>query len=520
MKKLTLSTARLAVLMAVLTAVSKLLGFVREMVLANYFGAGPVTDAYIMAQSIPNNLMAAVISAVGTSYLPAFSAKNEKEGREAADRFTSQLVDLQLLIIAAVVALGCLLARPLISVFAPGFSGETADLTAWYLRFAFFVLFFSVLTYIFGAWLNYKGVFLPQIVYAVAANLVLITVVVISASTDRRLLIIGPLASAALTGTAHFIRAKKEGFRYTPDFSLSEGVKEVIGLAVPIFIGGYVSQINLAIDKILASGLAEGCVSALNYANQIIGSISGLTVTIFVTILYPRLNMAYVQGDHERMSDLSERGIRLIWILAVPLSFGLICYAPDVIRLLFERGAFSAAATKLTSSALVFYSIGLAFLSLNTLITKIYYSMHDTKTAVKCSAVSVLLNIVLNLALVGPMGHAGLALATSISYMANTALLGYTFTRRYPSIRLLSSFKAPLQILAVSAVSVGCSRLVYSAAGTGIVRLALCCALAVVLYLAMLKILHFQELDLIYQLFGRGRKSGDAPSGGEGSREE
>ena len=201
MKKLTLSTARLAVLMAVLTAVSKLLGFVREMVLANYFGAGPVTDAYIMAQSIPNNLMAAVISAVGTSYLPAFSAKNEKEGREAADRFTSQLVDLQLLIIAVVVALGCLLARPLISVFAPGFSGETADLTAWYLRFAFFVLFFSVLTYIFGAWLNYKGVFLPQIVYAVAANLVLITVVVISARTDRRLLIIGPLASAALTGT-------------------------------------------------------------------------------------------------------------------------------------------------------------------------------------------------------------------------------------------------------------------------------------------------------------------------------
>ena len=283
MKKLTLSTARLAVLMAVLTAVSKLLGFVREMVLANYFGAGPVTDAYIMAQSIPNNLMAAVISAVGTSYLPAFSAKNEKEGREAADRFTSQLVDLQLLIIAAVVALGCLLARPLISVFAPGFSGETADLTAWYLRFAFFVLFFSVLTYIFGAWLNYKGVFLPQIVYAVAANLVLITVVAISASTDRRLLIIGPLASAALTGTAHFIRAKKEGFRYIPDFSLSEGVKEVIGLAVPIFIGGYVSQINLAIDKILSSGLAEGCVSALNYANQIIGAISGLTVTIFST---------------------------------------------------------------------------------------------------------------------------------------------------------------------------------------------------------------------------------------------
>ena len=213
-----LSTARLALFMAVLTAVSKALGFVREMVLANYYGAGMVTDAYVMAQSIPTSLLGALISAVATSYMPAFSRIAELEGDEKAYRFTSKLINLQFSIIAIVVAVGCVLARPLVRIFAPGFSAETAELTAFYLRFAFFVLFFTVLTYVFGALLNYKGIFLPQILYGIADNLVLIAVVMISAKTDRRLLIAAPLAGAAIMGIPHFLKAKRKAIPTAPIF--------------------------------------------------------------------------------------------------------------------------------------------------------------------------------------------------------------------------------------------------------------------------------------------------------------
>jgi putative peptidoglycan lipid II flippase len=191
----------------------------------------------------------------------------------------------------------------------------------------------------------------------------------------------------------------------------------------------------------------------------------------------------------------------------VPASLGLICYSRDIIRVLFERGAFEAQATGLTSSALAFYAPGLAFLSLNTLITKIYYSMHDTKTAVKCSALSVLLNIVLNLMLVGPMGHAGLALATSISHMANTALLCFTFRRRYPSVKLISSFRTPVLVLVLSVLAVGASRLLYKALGSGLLKLALCCGLAALIYLALLRLFRFEDIGLLKQLV-KGKKEG------------
>ncbi|MCF0150470.1 MAG: murein biosynthesis integral membrane protein MurJ [Firmicutes bacterium] len=500
-----LTTAQLAVFMAVLTLFSKVLSFVREMVLANYFGAGIITDAYVMAQSIPNSLLAAVISAVGISYMPNFSKKLELEGEESANLFTSQLVNLQLLIIAAVVAAGSVFAGPLVNLFAPGFSEEAAALTAWYLRPAFCVLFFTMLAYIFGAWLNYKGIFLPQMVFGILQNVVLIIIVAVSASVDYHLLILGPLFGYGVYGVLHVLWARKNGFRYTPNFSLNEAVSDVLRLAIPVFLGGYVNQINLAIDKMLASGLTTGCVSALNYANQIINSISALTVTIFVTILYPRLNKAFVQGEYERMSSLSERGIRLICVLSVPFSMGLICYASDVIRVIFERGAFDPQATVLTASALSFYSVGLAFLSVNTLITKIYYSMHDTKTAVRCSAVSVLLNIVLNLVLVRYMAHAGLALATSISHMANTVLLVYTFRRRYPQIRLMAAPQALLKLLAISAVSVAGSRLLYGVMGAGLLNLMLCAGLAVLVYLALLWLLRFDEIRLLRDLIARRR---------------
>ena len=508
MKKLNLTTAQVAAVMAILTAGTKLLGFVREMVLANYFGAGEVTDAYGMAQSIPNTLLAGVVSAVAISYMPILSGKVEKEGEAAGNLYTSRLLNALMVLICGAIALGAVFARPLVRLFAPGFAGTQAELTVWYLRIAFFAVLFNAFIYIFEAYLQYKNVFHPQIVLGYSQSIAIIAFIVIAAKTDVRLLVFGIAAGYALRGFGCWALAARHGYSYTPDFHMSGAVKEAILLALPIFIGGSVVQINTFVDRMLASGLAKGSVSALNYANEIINAIVMLTVSILVTIVYPRLNQAFTQGDTERIGELTERGISVLAIVAIPFALGAMVYAGPVIRLVYQRGAFDETAARLTAGALLFYAIGLPFLAANQLITKVFYSLHDTKTAVGCSIASVACNIALNLLLVRPMAHAGLALATSIAQIVNAVLLTVMFRRKYPEIGLLRDPIKLLKIFSLAGGAVGISYLCFRLLGDTIkcsllITLAGTVAAAGIAYLVLLKAAKFEEISLIRDLFRR-----------------
>ena len=508
MKRKSLTTAQTAAFMAILTAGTKLLGFVREMVLAAFYGAGEITDAYNMAQNIPNILLGGMVSAVAISYMPILSRKVNDLGKDEGDLYTSRLLNGLILLICGAIALGALLARPLVSIFAPGYEAGQADLTAWYLRFAFFSVLFTAFIYIFEAYLQYKGTFFPQIVLGYVQSAAVIAFVVISSKTDYHLLILGAVAGFALRGLGCWVIAGREGYRYTPDFHMGGAVKEAILLALPIFIGGSVAQINTFVDRMLASGLQTGSVSALTYSNEIINAIVMLTVTILVTIIYPRLNQAFAQGDRESIGTMTERGINVLALLAVPLSFGAMVYARPVIRLVFEHGAFDAEDTAMTSAAFFCYAIGLTFLAVNQLITKVFYSLHDTVTAVFCSVTAVVCNIVLNLILVRSMAHAGLALATSIAQAVNALLLYYTFKRKYPDIRLLRSKGKLLKIALFSAAAVAISYLCYWLLNDKINSPQLVClagavAAAGIAYLALLKAAGFEELGILKDLVKR-----------------
>ena len=456
-----LTTAQTAAFMAILTVGTKVLGFVREMVLAAFYGAGEITDAYNMAQNIPNILLAGLVSAASVAYMPILSRKVESEGQMEGDLYTSRLLNSLILVICTAIALGAIFAKPLVGIFAPGYEGTQASLTVWYLRFAFFSVLFTAFVYIFEAYLQYKGVFFPQIVLGYVQSIAVIVFVVFSSRTNYHLLIFGIVLGFALRGLGCWAIAGRQGYRYSPDFHMGDAVKEAMLLALPVFLGGSVSQINTFVDRMLASGLPEGSVSVLTYGNEIINSIVMLTVTILVTIIYPKLNQAFAQGDRRQIGTLTERGINVLALLAVPISMGAMLYAQPVIRIVYEHGAFTAEDTRRTAAAFFCYAIGLTFLAVNQLITKVFYSLHDTKTAVYCSVASVVCNIVLNLILVRSMAHAGLALATSIAQTINALLLYYTFKRKYPDIKLLSSKRKLVRIVFFSAVSVAISYLCF-----------------------------------------------------------
>ena len=508
LKKRNLTIAQTAALMAILTGGTKFLGFIREMVLATFYGAGEITDAYNMSQSIPNILLTGIVSSVGIAYMPILSKKIESEGPDGGDLYTSRLLNVVTGILLCVIAIGILLARPIASIFAPGFSVFQSNLTVWFLRWAFFSALFTAFIYVFEAYLQYHGVFSPQIALTYLQSITVIIVIVISTRVSYSILIFGPFIGYMLRSTGCMLLAKHNGFHYSLDFKANEAVHETIILAFPVFIGGSVAQINTFVDRMLASSLPKGSISALTYSNEIINAIVMLTVTILVTILYPRLNQAFVSGNHEAIGALIERGINLIALIAVPFSIGAMVYAVPVISLIYEHGAFTTDNTNATASAFFCYAIGLSFLAINQLITKAFYSFHDTKTAVYCSITSVIINIILNLILIRFLAHVGLALATSIAQMINAVLLYFSFGYKYKDITLLRSKKKIALIVVFSTASIAISYLSYILVKNGLHASNVICLLssviiAVGIYLVMLIAAKFEELNILKSLINR-----------------
>ncbi|MDO5331462.1 MAG: murein biosynthesis integral membrane protein MurJ [Bacillota bacterium] len=504
-----LTTTQLALTLAILTVGSKLLGFIRELLLANYYGASYITDAYTMSMSIPNNLLAGIVGAAATAYMPVFSKKVEEQGEDAGNTFTSQIINLLLCVVGVVMILGWIFAEPLVHLFAPGFQGETFELTTFYIRVAFVMVFFSVIANMLGSYLEYKGVFVLPTLLTYLQNICIISAIIICAKTNTpEGLIFGITTGFLLMAVSKIIIAKKHGYKYTADFNFSKPVKEIIVLAVPVFIGSSAGEINALIDRILASNLSEGSVSALQYGNLFSGLISSLTITVFVTIIYPRLTQAFALNDFERISDVSERGINLIALLMVPCTLGALVYASPAIQVVYERGAFNAVATDLTAAAFFYYGIGMAFTATRSFLDKIFYSVHDTVTPVKCSIVAVFFNIVLNITLVKVMGHAGLALATSISQIISTLLEYYLFGKKFPQITLLKSKRKLARIILFSIISVGISYLFFYFVGNVVwmprmLLLGGAVMIAALIYLLLLYIFKFEELELFKDLINR-----------------
>ena len=508
--KFALTTAQTAVFMAILTFAGKLLGMIREVVQANYYGTGMVSDAYVMAQKIPDAVMAAVISAAALSYMPMLSSKLEKEGLREGNRFTSQLINLLMLVSGGVAILGSVFAPRIVGLLAWGYEGETAELTVFYMRWVFISIIFNAVVVIMEAYLQYRNVFLPQPILGYVQNISIISFMVLSSFIGYRLLIFGRVIGWALRALALLLLGFSRGYRHSLSFSVSGAVKEAAILAVPIFIGGSVNQINTMIDSSLASGLSAGSVSALYYGNLLVGFISAMTATVLLTMLYPRMNQAFVTEDYDRIGALAERSINLIVMISVPLTMGVMAYSSSITKIIYERGFFGEASTDMTKSALFYYAIGISFIAVSQIITKLFYSMHNTKTAVKCSAIAVLTNIVLNLILIRFMGHSGLALATGVAQIINAALLYYAFRHRYPGIKLLRSWKKIIMISVLSTVSIGISYGVYvllrGVALPELICFAAAAALAAAIYLTSAKIAGFEELDLLSDLIKRGEK--------------
>jgi len=426
-----------AIIIMIITVVSKVFGFFRELVLSYFYGASAISDAYLISLTIPAVIFSFVGTGLSTGFIPMFSQIREKHGDSEANKFTSNIVNILLLISTVLVVLGLIFTEPIVKLFASGFKGQTLAMAIRFTKLSLVGIYFTGTTYIYSAYLQLNNRFLTPALIGVPYNIIIIIAIAISANKDPLFLILGSVLATASQLFILIPSIKRSGYRHK--FSINfkdEHLKNLMFIALPVIVGVSVNQINTLVDRTIASGLVVGGISALNYANRLNGFVQGLIVTPVATVLYPSISKMAANDNIKGLKAAINEAINSISILIMPITVGAMLFAEPIVKLLFGRGAFDANAITLTTSALVFYSIGMIGFGLRDILSRAFYSQQDTKTPMINGSIAVIMNIVLNIILSRYMGIGGLALATSISAIFSTGLLFVNLRKKIGALGL------------------------------------------------------------------------------------
>jgi putative peptidoglycan lipid II flippase len=410
------------------TLLSRVLGFVRDAVIAWFLGAGFSSDAFIAAFRIPN-LMRRLFAegSLSSAFIPVFTDYVVKQGQPEAFNLARSAFKLLAVILVIVTICGILLSPWIVRIIAPGFGAEKQELTITLTRLMFPYIFFIGLVALCMGILNVLGHFAAPALAPVILNVSIIGAVLIISpflATPVVGLALGVLIGGVLQLFAQLPVLMRKGFRFRKKVKLLHpGLKQVFALIPPVILGGAVYQINIVIGTFLGSLLTEGSITYLYFADRLVQFPLGVFAIAAATAVLPSLSRQAANREFNALRDTFSYALKLVFFITVPAMVGLIVLREPIVALLFQRGQFDAEATRLTAQALLYYSIGLWAFSAVRIVTATFFAMRDTRTPVKMAVISISANIVLGVILMRPLSHSGLALATSIASIVNLGLL-------------------------------------------------------------------------------------------------
>ena len=428
---------------------SRVLGLIREMVIAALFGASRNMDAYLTAFRAPNMLRDLFAEgALSTAFVTTFSRRIATEGDQSAWRLASKVATLTLVFMSAITLLGIVFAPFVIDILAPGFPAEKAALTIQLTRIMFpFILLVSLAALVMGM-LNAKDVFgIP----ALASSFFNIGSIVGGVALcywldpqanwrhphfgERGLvgLAIGTLLGGLLQLLVQFPSASRVGFRFKFDFDWRDpGVRTILGLMAPATIAASAVQVNVAVNSGFASTLGNGPITWLNIAFRLMQLPLGVFGVAVATVTLPLISRSAALGNTQEFRGALAHAMRLVMLLTIPSAIGLIILAEPIIALIYQHGRFTAAATVQTAAALRFYALGLAGYAGVKVLAPAFYALDKRHLPMIVSLISIAVNFGLNWLFTFHLGlgHRGLALSTSFVAMTNFLLL-YTMMRRH-----------------------------------------------------------------------------------------
>jgi putative peptidoglycan lipid II flippase len=411
---------------------SRILGFVRDLVFAQVFGASSFTDAFFVAFKIPNFMRRLFAEgAFATAFVPVLTEyRTQRDFRQLKD-FVDHVAGSLGLVLLAVSLVGVVASPLIVSLFAFGWviDGETEklDLAAEMLRLTFPYLFFISLTAFAGGILNAHDRFAVPAFTPVLLNLVLIAAALWLAPQMEQ-----PIVALAwgvfIAGVTQFVfqlpflGQLRLIPRPRPGFH-DPGVRRILKLMVPALFAVSVTQINLLLDTVLASFLVTGSISWLYYSDRLMEFPLGILGVALSTVILPRLSRRQAEAAPDKFSSELDWGLRIALTFGVPSAVGLAVLAAPTISTLFQSAVFDAHDVAMAERSLIAYALGIQAFILIKVLAPGFYARQDTRTPVRIGVIAMATNMVFNLVLIFPLQHAGLALATSLSAYLNAYLL-------------------------------------------------------------------------------------------------
>lgn len=439
----------------VVTILAKVIGFAREQVLSFAYGASMYTDIYVMAMNIPNVIFAAIGAALSTTFIPIYCDISENKGEKEAKKFINNILTI-VFILCVIIAILCLVfTKPLLKVFAFGFRGETLSIAIDFTRILIGSIVFIGIANVLTSYLQVKNNFTVPGLISLPQNIIVIIAIILSIKQGPYVMVWGTLVGMSMQVLFQLPFAYKEGYRLKPRVDLKDkNLKKMLILTGPVLIGVAVHQVNTMIDRSIASTLVEGSISALNFADRLNSFVLALFITSIAAVIYPMLSKLSTSKNDEVFKDYIVKSSNSIILLVMPVAVGAIILSTPIVRLLFERGAFDETATNMTSIALAMYSVGLVAYGLRDITNKVFYSLQDTKTPMIYGVIAMGLNIVFNIILSQFMGHAGLALGTSLSAIICTILLYINLGKKIGNFGQVKIIKTAIKAL-IAAIIMG-----------------------------------------------------------------
>lgn len=447
---------RSGLLVMIITMVSRVLGLVRAGIIAYYFGASAMTDAFFSAFKISNFFRQLLgEGALGSSFIPLYNERVESEGEENSKQFIYSILNLLFVFSTIVTILMIIFSQGIIDGIVSGFPDETKIIASRLLKImSVYFVFISLSGMICAILNNFKQFAVPAST-SIFFNLAIILASMYFGKTygiDALAygVVIGGLFQLLVVLPAFFKIMK--GYSFKIDWK-DPYLKKIFIMICPMLVGIVARQVNTIVDQMFASYLAEGGVSALENATRLYLLPVGVFGVSISTVIFPALSKAMSKNDLDGATDNIVKGLNILLFLIIPSTAVLTFYAPEVIRLTLSYGKFDEEAVRVTSQALLYYSLGLYFYTAIYLMTRAFYSVKNSKYPVKFSIISIVINIVLNFLLIKSMAYRGLALSTSIASGVNFFLLLIVFRRKYINFSLKKSYIFFIKTFIITAIA-------------------------------------------------------------------
>ena len=515
--------ARAAGILGSATVLSRIMGMVRDMVVSRLFGAGLATDAFFAAFQIPNMLRRFFAEgALTAAFVPTFSSTLTLRGDEKARELANTCFTLLTIVMAVITLAGIVLSPVIVGLMFPGFSAEPGkfELTVLLNRLMFPSIFFISLVALCMGILNTLRHFFTPAISTVFLNIAMI----LSALCLRGFfavpitaLAVGVLIGGCIQLLLQLPVLWGKGYRVTPNFNFkSPEIRSIALLMVPSVFGVGVYYLNIMVSAILASLLPQGSVSFLYYAQRLFEFPQGIFTVSVAQAVLPSMSRQAAEGDMDGMKNSISFGLRLMLFITIPAMVGLIICSTPIFSLIFMGGAFTYDTAVKSASALMYYSVGLSFVALTRVLAPVFYALKDTKTPVYTALITFVINLCLSLALMGPLKHGGLALATTLSAFCNMLLLLWLLRRKIGpfggnNISMTAVKSSAASIPMAVLVWYGCSLIDWSQAGHKMLKtsvLGCTILLGTAVYILAVKLLRSEETVEAAALLRRKLKKG------------